>query len=189
MVGAPRRVDDEMTTATKVVTTFSKAYVIERIEARQATLDLKIAEAKTHVAEVTALYDSKVEEVFRANLDAISVGLDKGKKLAKKFDSATDPVERREIADSLRKAIQLTEIPSAKGYVQRHHPGEYAGMTERDRVAAEISDSAEWRRESIALTHVLAYLREVPLEEFTLTALGKLGLVDAIKFTLPKVGA
>lgn len=167
--------------------TFPKSYLLERIDARIASLDRQDAVDAPAVALNRAAADSGALGWLRGLPDVLnSIARDAKKRLAT-LDSFTPGDHGSQIREAAK------AIETRLGQVERDpypRPG-WGTQAASDREAANNAERriGERRRERDALTHTRAYLTDTPIEEFSTTMLGRLGLLDAVKFNLDEARA
>lgn len=154
-------------------TTFSRDYVVQRIEARVASLGSKVATTRTALEELTVRQskgDLAWAMALPQQLHAAEVAI--MKKTAKLPEFSPERVV--EVCNEVQKILHL--LGSADRPVLNY--------TDRDRMQQVMHDINHHEQEVALLEHTLAYLRESPVTEFTVTSLQKLGLLEAVRFSL-----
>lgn len=162
---------------------FPKSYIIERIAARKASLQSKVDAG----AKAASDWDEFAREKLILQLDQMV------EKAAKTLDKAKESAKAsRDLhSDDLYHAVQqagttpsISPFPSVNMggvYGYRDYEQKYNAM----RKLRDEGNAAE--RELDKLEHAEAYFVETPVDEFTITGLKQLGLLDAVKFDLGAV--
>lgn len=154
--------------------TMTKSYIQQRITARKASLVSKIAAAQKLVDAWWDNIDDSLqllldERVKYANDLARSV-----KQGHEKFDKAKNVRERYAALQSMKQG-GWTTLPSIPSGSNTYYANDLA------KAIAELESA---QRELALLEHAEAYLSESPMEDYSITALTKLGLIEAVKFSL-----
>lgn len=147
---------------------FPKEYVVQRLEARKASLKSRDAEGQKAWAEWKASKDPEAEDYYRrmkAQLERLSAT----------DDAAPDVWQRIDRAHSkLRSLMQdAPQQPSSSWRSDRP-----------EAVQSWLRNRDSWRFEVTKIDHGLAYLKEMPVTELNITMITKLKLTDAISFDL-----
>lgn len=158
-------------TEPKPQTAFTKDYIEKRIEARIASLESRVAKMQEEGLALTAKQaagDAQYLKDLHASLVASTTRVKdaqaeiKGKP-AVEVVNIVNRVEQAKSLDARRAGLTNQERESLKQIMQ-----------ERQRAESEVA----------MIQHALAYLKDSPVTEFSITALSKLGLLDAVKFSL-----
>jgi hypothetical protein len=88
----------------------------------------------------------------------------------------------------------IPSLPNAYTYDrgqngQKRTTGEYENVHLNYRMSAMQFDLPILKTELATLDHTLLYLKDSPVDQYTITGLRALGLIEAIKFVVPKAGA
>ncbi|WIA96450.1 hypothetical protein [Curtobacterium sp. MCBA15_004] len=154
---------------------YPKSYVLDRIGARRVSLQAKqkIETATIAAAEkvITDDYAETLPELTNRIKDLLA--------FANKSKLTGEMPKDQQVIARIREEAQKIGNPP---YRMRHNERP-ADVAQRDRTAAK-SRLADITRELDALEHTEAYLRGTPVDEFSLTSLKRLGLLEAIKFNL-----
>lgn len=159
-----------------MTTTYPKQYVLDRIAARKASLESAQREEEGEAIALAEELDKARDvwaEKFRADLDQARTLL---------ILNEADAKKAQEMAKN------------AGGPLPGHHPIGFTGendtpeqaLTRRKRNHERVSQHARRAAELDAIDHVTAYLQGTPVDEFTLTQLKTLGLLDFVKFDLAR---
>jgi hypothetical protein len=150
--------------------TFPKAYVKARIEARKASLESQIKAAnlvleawwKSRVLEMDAVIEARAIQMAGLNQNWT--------KVQALYAKANTPKQKYQALTGQKGYFYFTSIPNQSN----------------DDAADRASVTVErCERELALLTHTLAYFEEAPVEEYTITGLKQLGLLEAVKFSMP----
>jgi hypothetical protein len=155
--------------AEKPRTTFTQDYVLKRIDARTGSIEMRIAALLPEIEKVTSAVAGKA----RRWAGKVAVELEAAKQVA--LDVAKQ--------ETLPTQDQLGQIRGVRGEITQS----YEDWDDRNRRQEVENEITQLRREANLLIHARAYLVESPVEEYSITALQKLGLLDAIKFNLTRV--
>lgn len=170
-------------------TTYPKKYILERIAARKGSLERKLKEAGAFFDEL----ERGSEEAIDNNASEILERIYHVEKLAKKVRNVVGSSDRKELMRLYRDMMSSANtLASSKG------GDEFELVFERDQIARGIGYNDPRREKAFeakktlervpgeiaGIEHVEAYLTETPVDEFTLTALKQLGLLEVIRFDL-----
>ena len=160
--------------------TFTKTYILERIEARKASLKRQIDASSKILNEFNEGQKTKIGE-WLTETDAWIVQVKDAMKAADRaFTLSSTPLEAAKSTTALAKLIMGGRYNTPPQIAQqRGNP--YFGNGPID-TATKTLEAAE--KELDALEHTHIYLTATPVEEFSLTGIKQLGLLDAIKFNL-----
>lgn len=166
--------------ATNVLT---KAYVIERIEARKGKIDLLIAEAKKGIESRRVALVPQVDRFVKDWSKWWTDAAEDATKLVSKYEAEEDLQKKFDFAQKLSnlrtgRSVPDSYVPQNRGIYPRTDPDADARA-----LIAQLVD------EKTALDHALIYLRDLPITDMSITSLRQLGLLDVIKFSIPKTGA
>jgi len=160
--------------------TFTKTYILERIEARKASLKRQIDASSKILDEFNEGQKTKIGE-WLTETDAWIVQVkDEMKKADRAFVLSSTPLEAAKATTALAKLI-INGRYNTPPQVAVRREGQYFNNSPID-AAAKTLAAAE--KELDALEHTHIYLTATPVEEFSLTGIKQLGLLDAIKFNL-----
>ncbi len=150
-------------------TTFTQDYVLKRIDARTGSIEMRIAALQPELAKVDA---------------AVAVKAGKwAEKIVKHAEAAKEAGLEIVKQGTLPTKEQIARTNSLASLL---HPT-YEDWSDREARQTIEQEIKQLRREAGLLIHARAYLVESPVEEYSITALQKLGLLDAIKFNLTRV--
>lgn len=156
-------------------TTITKKYIQDRIAARIATLDRIIEAGRAAEQELTSLRVGPM----RKYLQDTEVAASKLDTFFAKLNGVS--------------SVKDAEIPRLVKIVQHDHAfpampwrGHWSGQ--ESRLEETVSQGTLAGVEKIKLQHAQAYLQEMPADEFSMTSIKSLGLLDAIKFRLEPEG-
>lgn len=178
-------------TTSKPKTTMTGTYVIQRIEARMASLRSKIDEANTRLNNYARDQSSAVDSAFSKNLDILTVAYAESQEINRQYDDENDMQKRRVLAQKMYRLadgmVALPTTPTPHNYFVNWNgrPTVPGTLNAEQQIAQDQYDIVQWQGELLTLDHTLAYLRESPVEEYSITSLQKLGLMDAVKFSIP----
>lgn len=150
--------------AEKPKTTFDKGYILQRIDARLASIKSQL-------------------EKHRPILDEI---VQKQRVLDREWAEKSVPRLERQLKSLKRYAKGEGTKEDAERVSNLGHGYSRSYLSYEDRERKNVSEEAvrKLTREEGLLIHARAYLVEAPVEEYSLTALSRLGLIDAVKFSL-----
>lgn len=155
----------------KSQTSFTKDYIEKRIESRVASLESRVAKMQEEGLALTARQaegDGKYLDDLHADLMGMANRVHKAR-----LDIKGKPdVEVVDIVNKVAGRMNPTTTRDGLSHVDRSRLQELF----REREQAE--------REIAMIQHALAYLKESPVDLYSITALKQLGLLDAVKFTL-----
>ncbi|WP_284761542.1 hypothetical protein [Curtobacterium sp. MEB011] len=154
---------------------YPKSYVLERIGARRVSLQAK---QRAETATIAAA-EKVITDEYAETLPELTNRIKELLAFANKSKLTGEMSKDQQVIARIRdESLKIGNPP----YRMRHNerPGD---MAARDRVAA-LSRLKDINRELDALEHTEAYLRGTPVDEFSLTSLKRLGLIEAIKFNL-----
>jgi hypothetical protein len=154
--------------AKKPRTTFSQDYIVARIEARVASLRGRVKEAGKTIEK---LREREVEK-RREYLMQMCTEADTWASRLDELNSETEPSE----------LLELSEQFSAWASKAREKPG----LDYHSRIQLEelVRENDRFESELDLLEHAYAYLKESTIEEYSITSLRSLGLLDIVKFAL-----
>lgn len=154
---------------------YPKTYVLERIGARRVSLQAK---QKTE-NETIAAAENTITDYYAEELPELTNRVKELLHFATKSKLTGEMAKDQQVIARIRDEAQKIGNPP---YRMRHNerPSDTAA---RDRVAA-LNRLKDITHELDALEHTEAYLRGTPVDEFSLTSLKRLGLIEAIKFNL-----
>jgi hypothetical protein len=150
-------------------TTITKKYVQDRIAARIATLDRVIEKGTEAEAELTKLRVTPLRDWVATTKERVQM-------LSELLDINVNKIKDAEMLRYVQGVNNY--IPSAYSRWGQTYSGEARRLEE------VIQAGTEAGVEKIKLQHAEAYLQEMPADEFSITALKTLGLMEAIKFRL-----
>lgn len=156
---------------------FTKDYVLLRIEARKAALDLKIAEAEAVIEKADIIQMANIEN-WRAGqitllgqaLAIADVAITKGGDTPREVQTNTLPFR-----DALGKISQ-----HGMPFLTQSNDSRY-GSTPASLAKANAD---EWHKELVLLIHAEEYFKESPVTEYSIAGLRQLGLLNAVKFDI-----
>lgn len=151
------------TVAAKPVTTFNKQYVKDRIAARRASLESKIRSANGQEAQFWQA-EKQAAEAWLVDV--------RNKMAAVEAWAANNEFKD---SDTIRQLEVLVEQIPRRGRVDYNIRNAHEDLTREVRRA---------KSELTQLDHASAYFDESPVEEYSITALQKLGLLDVVKFVV-----
>jgi multidrug resistance efflux pump len=159
--------------APKPKTTFDREYIVARIEARINSLKREIEVASAATKTLLKKQAQGDEEFLRT--------------LHRELDKMNDEVVR--FLEGVRKADPQEVVEKASAMMPRLNNLYYnsrKGLShdERQELATLNAAQSGYEREINLLHHGYAYLKESPVEEYTVTSLSRLGLLDIVKFVL-----
>lgn len=158
--------------------TYPKQYILHRIGARKVSLEAAQREAEGEAIEVAELINDQLDNWMDTVNDLLYQ--------ARSVRVLNVEDARRKVA--LAKQAIETRIPGegSVGFYPENDTPEGA-LTRRAR-AVHLAEAGVQRRaaELDAIEHVTAYLQGTPVEEFTLSQLRTLGLLDFVKFNLAR---
>lgn len=148
--------------------TFDKGYVVQRIEARMASLASRVEQRQGIIDEIEKTLDmSWVDNLDReTKLITLPEVTRQAAQKAKTFDE--------KIAVISEFNGKIAALGSKKGLDYQTGNLRSDALQEKRRFQAEI----------YTLEHALAYLKESPIDEYSVTSLQRLGLLEAVKFAL-----
>jgi hypothetical protein len=156
-------------------TAYPKTYVLDRIGARRVSLQAK----QTSEEAAIAAAEKTITDEYAEKLPELTGRIKELLAFATKSKLTGDMAKDQQIIARIRdEAGKIGSTP-----YRLRHDERPADTAARDRVAAR-SRLADITRELDALEHTEAYLRGTPVDEFSLTSLKRLGLIEAIKFNL-----
>lgn len=169
---------------------FPRSYIMERIEARIGTIqrtrgtaqrmadELIVRRAVIRASELAAkaTYDIEVARADTRYADRLS--------RATTPEAVADAVLRHQ--DTIRGLGPEPKVEKTNRVLAGDPEGWSVGYgdAEASEVKQQLRLEAEERKEEADLAHALTYLKETPVDTFSLTGLKQLGLLDAIKFRL-----
>lgn len=145
-------------------TNYPKSYILERIAARRASIESK----RTTDTAIVAREQGGVREKQQAYLEEIQA----------KAQERIDAVLHTELGDDVDRNYRVL---SNIGNIYLSTRGIPSLGQQGTQASARLQ---QYARELDALDHTEAYLKGTPVEEFSLTSLKRLGLMEAIKFNL-----
>lgn len=145
-------------------TNYPKSYILERIAARRASIESK----HTTDTAIVAREQAGVLEKQQTYLDEIKA----------KARDAIQTILDLEVGDDVQRNYRALNSVSSIYFSNR-------GVPTLSQAGAQASARLDkYAHELDALDHTEAYLKGTPVEEFSLTSLQRLGLMEAIKFNL-----
>lgn len=158
-------------------TTYPKSYVVERVEARAASIQAKLRANEARDIELSEDIDNALQgwtKQFDADLFAarsvVVINLE-------------DARRAQELAKQAGGRLPGEEPVS----VWEENPNREQQLTRRKRQAVDRErETRALQAELDAIDHVKAYLQGTPVDEFTLTQLKTLGLLEFVKFDLTR---
>lgn len=162
---------------------FPKSYIIERIAARKASLQSKVDAGTKAAADWEIIARPKLLESLQAAAESAKKTADLAAKRAKEAKTADWDAEqiRIFIGQSEERRSTRDTFPTIQGGSTWGFR-EYETKLAEHRKLFEAGNAAQ--RELDKLEHAEAYFVETPVDEFTITGLKQLGLLDAVKFDL-----
>lgn len=161
-----------------MTTTYPKQYVLDRIAARRASLEAAQREAEAEAIgiaeEISAALTNWEDEVDTLLHQARSINV-----------LNVDDAKRKL---SIAKRASEMRVPGEGPLGRRGEQETPEQALSRRAYDARLAEPAVQRRaaELDAIDHVTAYLQGTPVDEFTLTQLKTLGLLDFVKFDLAR---
>ena len=179
--------------ATAAGTLFPKSYVVERIEARIASIKARRGEA----ARRSKALNRQATKAIQAYAKAYKQWVSQSAAAAHEFavDAASPDGAVQALRDFRRAVPKTPEPPSLALFKESGEPIDRRGArwwnaSEEHSAVAELWEQEQKEvREQGSLEHALAYLQGTPVDAFSLTSLKQLGLLDAVKFDLGAVEA
>lgn len=145
-------------------TNYPKSYILERIAARRVSIESKRT-ADTNLVAVNRDTVIEQQQVFLDELKA-------------KVEEKTQSILNAKLSDDPDRNLNLLNSMSSIYLTTR-------GVPRWDnKITAANTRLRQYDHELDALDHTEAYLKGTPVEEFSLTSLQRLGLMEAIKFNL-----
>lgn len=156
---------------------FPKQYVIERLQARQASLTSKLEAGEAMLREVEAAESAKAVGYMNQILQMT----DDVQALHRRQNER--PTEERDPWAEMEELVHEMSLPT-KPYRRRDRAAWQRSDPEPGSLSEYLSKKTAWRAEIGKIQHALAYLEELPITELSITAITKLKLTDAIAFDL-----
>ena len=156
---------------------FPKQYVLDRIDARMGSLNIKIEQSQKLITEAKLKMVGQVDAVMQSNADLIKARYRNLKEAEKKYAEvdADDYDAKSRIATEFT-TLDLKRLPYFVNNFYRIGNAESLGN--------QISILTDLRKERTALTHARLHLETMPVSEFSLSTLRSLGLLSVLKFDL-----
>lgn len=159
-------------------TLYPKSYIMERMAARRVSIESRRDADTKIVADYKSTQVHRQKVWFETSISKITAALDEYGQvvLGDNYDT------NKKIIGSLNSDIQA----AGDNFPRTYQPYGYQnGSPSADQIASAAEERLrEYAVELDALDHTEAYLRDTPVDEFSLTSLKRLGLLEAVRFTL-----
>jgi len=164
--------------------TMTKQYILDRIAARKASLTSTITTNQKIVDDWWYQADASIVKTLEARINKLETYVVMGKAAVKGVEKAKTVREKWKAVSEFQISQYGAGWPDLIGLPQADRAS-YSG-TDPVNIAMHKLESA--KKELSLLEHAEAYLKESPMNDYSITALSKLGLIEAVKFSVPTPG-
>lgn len=156
---------------------FTKDYVLLRIEARKAALELKIAEAEKVVETADKVQMQNIVAWRNQQMALLNEATKAGTAADKTIGATPSEVQQNTLPfrDALGRISQ-----HGMPYLTQANDSRYGSAP----ASLAKSNADEWGKELVLLIHAEEYFKESPVTEYSIAGLKQLGLLNAVKFDI-----